>query len=29
MITPINLGCNDNGFGVEFCQQILCPFILV
>lgn len=29
MITPVNLGTNDCGFGIEFCQQVLCPFILV
>lgn len=29
MITPANLGVGDNGFGIEFCQQILSPFILV
>lgn len=29
MITPANLGVGDNGFGIEFCRQILSPFILV
>ena len=29
MITPVNLGTNDCGFGIEFCQQVLSPFILV
>ena len=29
MITPINMGRGDCGFGIEFCQQILSPFILV
>lgn len=29
MITPVNLGVNDFGLGIEFCQQVLCPFILV
>lgn len=29
MITPANLGVGDDGFGIEFCQQVLCPFILV
>lgn len=29
MITPVNMGTNDYGLGIEFCQQVLCPFILV
>ena len=29
MITPANLGVGDDGFSIEFCQQVLCPFILV
>lgn len=29
MITPINLGVGESGIGIEFCQQVLGPFILV
>lgn len=29
MITPANLGVGDSGFGIEFCQQVLSPFILI
>ncbi|KAK8809441.1 hypothetical protein WA171_001019, partial [Blastocystis sp. BT1] len=29
MITPANLGVGDDGFSIEFCQQVLCPFILI
>ena len=29
MITPGNLGVNEYGMSIEFCQQVLCPFILV
>lgn len=29
MITPVNMGVGESGFGIEFSHQVLGPFILV